>query len=530
MLSSKLSYNYMITAPHHLATKTGSDILKEGGNVVEAMIASAAMISVVYPHMNSMGGDNFWLISDKNKNVHAIDSCGPASNNINIDFYKKLGFNSIPSRGPLSALTVPGAVAGWKLAYDFSVKNLGGKIPISRLLFDAEQAAKEGIAVTNTLRNNLKSKLNQLIDVVGFKDVYLKNGKIPNVGDRLIIPNLSNTFSCLIKNGLEDFYSGEVFSKIISDLNNLGSPLNSDDFKSYKATFVDPLELKIKDAKLFNLPPPTQGLASILILGLLDELSITCKNNVELIHIIVEITKAVFKIRDNYISDPRYMTIDVNEFLKKNFIKKLAKEINFEKAAPWPASSQGGDTVWLGAIDTYGNSLSFIQSIYWEFGSGLILPNTGITMQNRGVSFSLDLKNHNHLLPSRKPFHTIQPALAHFDDGRIMSYGTMGGEGQPQTQAAIFYRYNVQNLNLQNAVNEPRWLLGKTWGDETTSLKIEERFSSDIFDKLKSMGHIVEKVGAYEEIMGHAGALVSYPNGLKEGGYDLRSDGTAIGG
>jgi len=520
----------MMTAPHHLATKTGSDILKEGGNAIEAMIASAAMISVVYPHMNSLGGDNFWLISDKNKNVYAIDSSGPASNNINMDFYTKLGFNTIPSRGPLSALTVPGAVAGWKLAYDFSVKNLGGKIPISRLLFDAEQTAKEGIAVTNTLRNNLKSKLNQLVDVVGFKDVYLKNGKIPNVGDRLIIPNLSNTFSCLIKNGLEDFYSGEVFTKIISDLNNLGSPLNSDDFKSYKATFVDALELNIKDAKLFNLPPPTQGLASILILGVLDELSITCKNNVELIHNIVEITKAVFKVRDEYISDPRYMSFHVSEFLTKDFIKKLAMEINFEKAAPWPASSPGGDTVWLGATDAYGNTVSFIQSIYWEFGSGLVLPNTGITMQNRGVSFSLDLKNHNHLLPGRKPFHTIQPALAHFDDGRVMSYGTMGGEGQPQTQAAIFYRYNVQNLNLQNAVNEPRWLLGKTWGEETTSLKIEERFSADTFNKLKSMGHIVEKVGAYEEIMGHAGALVCYPNGLKEGGYDLRSDGSAIGG
>ena len=224
------------------------------------------------------------------------------------------------------------------------------------------------------------------------------------------------------------------------------------------------------------------------------------------------------------------MSVHLSKFLAKDFIKNLAKEINFEKAAPWPSSSPGGDTVWLGATDAYGNTVSFIQSIYWEFGSGLVLPNTGITMQNRGVSFSLDLKNHNHLLPGRKPFHTIQPALAHFDDGRVMSYGTMGGEGQPQTQAAIFYRYNVQNLNLQNAINEPRWLLGKTWGEETTSLKIEDRFSFDTFDDLKSMGHIVEKVSAYEEIMGHAGALVCYPNGLKEGGYDLRSDGSAIGG
>ena len=529
MLSSKLSYNYMMIAPHHLAAKTGSDILKEGGNVIEAMIASAAMISVVYPHMNSMGGDNFWLISDKNKNVHAIDSCGPAANNANIDFYKKLGFYSIPSRGPLSALTVPGAVAGWKLAYDYSVKNLGGKIPISRLLFDAEQVAKDGIPVTNTLRNNLKSKLNQLKDIPGFKDVYLKNSKIPNVGDRLIIPKLSNTFSSLIKNGLDDFYSGEIFRKITSDLDHLGSPLGSGDFKNYKATFVEPLELKIKDAKLFNLPPPTQGLASILILGVLDELSIDCKDDVQLIHLIVEITKAVFKIRDKYISDPRYMSVHVKKFLKKDFIKKLANQINFERATPWPESSLGGDTVWLGATDTHGNTVSFIQSIYWEFGSGLVLPNTGITMQNRGVSFSLDLKNHNHLLPGRKPFHTIQPALAHFNDGRVMSYGTMGGEGQPQTQATIFYRYTEQNLNLQNAINEPRWLLGKTWGEETTSLKIEDRFSSDTINDLRSRGHIVEKVGAYEEIMGHAGALVSYPNGLKEGGYDLRSDGAAIG-
>ncbi len=529
MLSSKLSYNYMMIAPHHLAAKTGSEILKEGGNAIEAIIASAAMISVVYPHMNSIGGDNFWLISDKNKNVYAIDSCGPAASNANIEFYKNKGFNFIPSRGPLSALTVPGAVGGWKLAHDFSVKNLGGEIPISRLLFDAEQTAKEGIAVTNTLRNNLKSKLKQLIDIVGFKDVFLKNGKIPNVGDRLVFPKLSKTFSCLIKNGLDDFYSGEIFSKIISDLDLLGSPLNSDDLKSYKATFVDPLKLKIKDAKLFNLPPPTQGLASILILGVLDELSIDCKNDVQIIHLIVEITKEVFKLRDKYIADPRYMSVNVDDFLKKDFIKKIANQINFKRATPWPVSSAGGDTVWLGATDMYGNTISFIQSIYWEFGSGLILPKTGITMQNRGISFSLDPKNHNSLVSGRKPFHTIQPALAHFDDGRVMSYGTMGGEGQPQTQATIFYRYNVENSNLQKAVNDPRWLLGKTWGEDTTSLKIENRFSHDTYDNLKSMGHIVEKVGAYEEIMGHAGALVSYPSGLKEGGYDLRSDGTAIG-
>ena len=197
---------------------------------------------------------------------------------------------------------------------------------------------------------------------------------------------------------------------------------------------------------------------------------------------------------------------------------------------PWPEANIGGDTVWLGASDSFGNTVSFIQSIYWEFGSGLILPKTGITMQNRGISFSLEQNHFNKLIPGRKPFHTIQPALAQFDDGRVMSYGTMGGEGQPQTQATIFSRYAVQNLDLQEAINQPRWLLGRTWGEETTSLKIEGRFSKETFQKLKSMGHVTEKVGDFEEIMGHAGAIVNKPNGLIEGAYDLRSDGAAIGG
>ena len=530
MQSSKMSFKNMMVAPHHLASKTGSDILKEGGNAVEAMIASAAMISVVYPHMNSMGGDNFWLISDKNKKVKSIDACGGAANAASIDFYKKQGFSSIPSRGALAALTVPGAVSGWKMAYDYSVKELGGKLSLERLLLDAVEASKDGIAVTNTLRNNLEAKSHQLIDIPNFKDTYFKNGRIPNVGDKLRFNSMSKTFSLLIKNGFDDFYTGEIAKDILSDLEILGSPLKKNDFDNYQASFVDPLELDIKDAKLFNLPPPTQGLASILILGVLDELSSKYENDTDLIHKVVEATKVVFKIRDKYICDPNYMTKKTSDFLNKSFIKELVSKIDLNKALPWPETSVGGDTVWLGASDSYGNTVSFIQSIYWEFGSGLILPKTGITMQNRGISFSLDNNNFNKLLPLRKPFHTIQPALAHFNDGRIMSYGTMGGEGQPQTQATIFLRYALQNLDLQKAVNEPRWLLGRTWGDETTSLKIEGRFKKPTFDDLENLGHIIEKVGDFEEIMGHAGAVVNHSNGLIEGAFDMRSDGDAIGG
>ena len=524
-----MSFKNMMVAPHHLASKVGADILKEGGNAVEAMIASAAMISVVYPHMNSMGGDNFWLISDNINNVTAIEACGSAAKLANIQFYKDQGFNSIPSRGPLAALTVPGAVAGWKAAYDFSTVKLGGKMPLSRLLYDAEQAAKNGIAVTKTLKNNLISKHSQLIDIPGFKDNFLKNNRIPDIGDKLVFSALSETFSCLIKNGLNDFYNGDLANIISSDLERLGSPLRKEDFFNFKASFVKPLQLKIKNANIYNFPPPTQGIASLLILGILDNLSNCYDDDFFLIHNIVEATKVAFKIRDKFICDPNYMTINVNEFLESNFIKSLSNDVDRNNALPWPESSVGGDTVWLGSSDNYGNSVSFIQSIYWEFGSGIILPNTGINMQNRGISFFLDENHFNKLIPGRKPFHTIQPALAHFDDGKIMSYGTMGGEGQPQTQATIFSRFAYQNYDLQASIDSPRWLLGRTWGEESTSLKIENRFSDNTYKKLKNVGHNIELVGEFEEAMGHAGGIVRHQKGLIEGAFDLRSDGAAIG-
>ena len=177
------------------------------------------------------------------------------------------------------------------------------------------------------------------------------------------------------------------------------------------------------------------------------------------------------------------MKIAINDLINDDLFVNLANEINYKKALEWPIISQKGDTVWLGSSDQFGNSVSFIQSIFWEFGSGIYLPETGITLQNRGASFSLNSESHNALCPRRRPFHTIQPALAKFNDGRCLSYGTMGGDGQPQTQATIFLRYKELKLNLQDAINNPRWLLGKTWGDEMHDLRLEKRFDNKIISK-----------------------------------------------
>ena len=221
------------------------------------------------------------------------------------------------------------------------------------------------------------------------------------------------------------------------------------------------------------------------------------------------------------------MDAEPASFLAPQHLERMASAVDPTTAAPWPDAPAGGDTVWLGAVDAQGRAVSFIQSIYWEFGSGVVLPETGITWQNRGTSFSLDPAHHNHLQPLRRPFHTIQPALAHLSDGRVMPYGTMGGEGQPQTQAMIFSRHVMHGQDLQAAINAPRWLLGRTWGSEKTNLRIENRFASETYDWLRTAGHDLEVIGDFEEVMGHAGALVRHPDGLIEGASDPRSDGIA---
>ena len=525
--NSFMSSNNMMVSPHWLASQVGSDIMKSGGNAIEAMIASAAVISVVYPHMNSLGGDNFWIISDKALNVKAIDASGYSAKKATIEFYNDKGLKNIPSRGPLAALTVPGAVAGWEKAFEYSKTKLGGTKTLDELLEPAEFISLNGFAITNSLEKNLTLKKDELKNQNNFFHKYYKDDY--NVGDILKFPEMSETFKILKKNGLRDFYDGTLFKKIISDLDKTDSPLSKNDFNNFDSLYVNPLKIKLKNSLIYNLPPPTQGLASLLILGIINQKPDIFKNESNFIHGIVEATKIAFKIRDLYLTDPKYMSFEYEKTLNKKVFQKMSNQIDFNRALRWPFKKSSGDTVWLGAIDKNRNAVSFIQSIYWEFGSGVFLPETGITMQNRGISFSLDPNHHNCLLPERKPFHTIQPALSIFDDGRIMPYGTMGGDGQPQTQAIIYSRYVNFNNNLQQSINEPRWLLGRTWGDKSTKLKLENRFDKEIYNKLKSLGHDIDLVDGFDDIMGHAGALVKNDKGLIEAGFDYRSDGAAIG-
>jgi len=219
------------------------------------------------------------------------------------------------------------------------------------------------------------------------------------------------------------------------------------------------------------------------------------------------------------------MTLDPQALLAdRDTLDRLAARIDPRRALAWPHEPTGGDTVWFGVVDGQGRAVSAIQSTYFEFGSGLVLPRTGITWQNRGASFRLSEHGWNSLKPGRKPFHTLNPAMAVFDDGRVMAYGTMGGEGQPQTQAALFTRY-AGGMGLQAAITAPRWLLGRTWGEDSVTLKLEDRFEPGLYDALRNAGHAVEQVAPFTSMMGHAGALVRHESGLIDGATDPRSDG-----
>ncbi|MBX2882419.1 MAG: gamma-glutamyltransferase family protein [Granulosicoccus sp.] len=529
MLNTKQVYRGAVVAPHHLASTAGLRVLQEGGNAVEAMIAAASTIAVVYPHMNGLGGDNFWLINSPGQNVQGIDACGASATAASSQFYQEQGLDKIPDRGPLAALTVGGAVSGWQAAFDYSSQKLQGKLPLSRLLEDAVYYAREGVAVTGTLAANAANKRAELEPQPGFADTYINNGKTPELGQRLLQPKIAATLEHLVHSGLDDFYRGELANTLAAELAAVGSPLALEDFTRHQALSLDPLTLNVAGHQLFNMPPPTQGLASLLLLGVYARLGITDTDTPDYVHALVEATKCAFRVRDRHITDPAWMTVSPEDYLREDVLQSMAVTIDPKLAAPWPDAGDTGDTVWLGAIDQYGTAVSFIQSVYWEFGSGVVLPGTGITWQNRGTSFSLDPAHHNSLSPQRRPFHTIQPALARLADGRVMAYGTMGGEGQPQTQAMVFARHVLHNESLQHAITSPRWLLGRTWGSTATNLRIENRFVESVYAELSARGHDVERVGAFDEIMGHAGALVLNLDGRIEAAADPRSDGSVAG-
>lgn len=515
----------MVTSPHSLASEAGLRVLREGGNAIEAAVATAATLAVVYPHMNGIGGDSFWLIGEPGRRPQAIRACGFSGERVTATIFPDTGSDALPARGPLSANTVPGTIDGWRVALELS-RSWGGATKLDGLLAEAIDYAENGYPVSAFQAEVSGTHGGLLSAYPGFADHFLGPDGTPTpAGTMLKQAALARTLRTLAKDGLDSFYRGSLAAAIGADMHRAGVPICCRDMEAYRAEFVTPLSLRLGELLLYNHPPPSQGLASMIILALARRLDLGEGEGFRHVHGLAEATKRAFAVRDAIIADPRLMDDNPLRYLETPWLDREAAAIDMARASDWLAKPGDGDTVWLGVADGEGRMVSMIQSVFLKFGSGVVLPETGILLQNRGAAFSLDPRSHRFVGPRRLPFHTLNPAMAEFADGRRMVYGTMGGDGQPQFQAALFSRYAFFGQDLQQSVAAPRWLLARFHGEPATKLRVEDDLGDEAIAALEKAGHEIIRVRRRNHQMGHAGAIVRDGEGGLTGASDPRSDG-----
>jgi gamma-glutamyltranspeptidase/glutathione hydrolase len=518
----------MVSAPHALAAGSGARILEEGGTAIESAMAVAATLSVVYPHMTGLGGDSFWLIAEPGRPPVTIDGAGRAGAAVTTRWYRERGLHRVPWRGPLAANTVAGAVSAWIVASRINA-DWHGRLPLSRIFEDAITLADAGTSVTAGHAHALRQFREELETLPGFRELHYCGGAAPRTGDMLRQPALAGTFAALARDGMDSFYRGATARSIAAGLADGGIPLTAEDLAAQHARVGAPLRVCLPMAEVYNCRPPSQGLASLMILGLFARLGVERAESFAHVHGLVEATQLAFAVRDRRVGHREHPPGELESHLAAAELARTAARIDRRHAAPWSGGPGDGDTAWFGVIDAEGRAVSAIQSLYFEFGSGVALPQCGFVWQNRGCAFELDGGGPNVLAPGRQPFHTLNPAFARFHDGRELVYGAMGGDGQPQTQAALFTRYAFFDQDLQEAISAPRWVLGRTWRDAGTALRLEDRFPGELFDALRAAGHPVQRVDAFDQAMGHAGGVVHDRATGFQGASDPRSDGAAIG-
>ncbi|ADD06578.1 gamma-glutamyltransferase [Natrialba magadii ATCC 43099] len=535
--------NGMIATSHHLASQAGLTALEEGGSAVDAAIAANAVLSVVYPHMAGLGGDGFWLIHDPDESaVQALNASGPAGDEASREFYRERGQDSIPDRGPEAALTVPGAVDGWRETHDAY-----GELEWSSLFESAIGYARDGMPVSRSVADWIVEDVPVFEEYPSTHDIFLPDGSPPAVGDRIKQPDLADSLEVIAEQGARaGFYEGDIAERICEDLHDRGSPLRSDDFANFEAEWVDPITTTYRGYTVHEFPPNTQGFAALQILNLIEEFDVASwgDGTVEYYHHLAEAVKVAFADRDEWLTDPDFVDIPVDELTAKKYADERRDLIESDSALEMGAvdpgiefsgdtdrvDDQGGDTVYFCAVDEDGLAVSVIQSIYHDFGSGVIGGDTGIIMQNRGSFFSLDDDHPNRLEPGKRTFHTLIPAMLTEGDDPYLLYGTMGGEGQPQTHAAMVTRLVDFGYDVQQAIEAPRWLMGRTWGTESRDLSLEGRISDEVIRGLRVRGQPTKVLADWDDNMGHAQAIrFDRERGWLEGGADPRGDGAALG-
>ena len=523
----------LVVAPHTDAGHAGLDVLRAGGNALDAAVAAAATIAVVYPHMNSIGGDNVWLLWDAGRRrLRGLTAVGRAAGAATLEAYASRFGDAIPARGGAAALTVPAAVSGWWEAHAYSRDVMGSPVKWPALLERAAYHAREGV-VPSPGQRKVTAAARDLF--AADADVEVRRTLWPVyhpdrlAAERFVQADLAATLARLAEDGPDAFYRGALAARIVAGAARAGSPLARADFAAHRAEWTEPLRVRYRAGEAASLPPPTQGFAALAILGLLEGFDVAALDDSDHVHLVVEATKLAFQDRDRYLADPGFVEVPVARCLDPERLERQRGLIARRRARPLdggPAAE--GDTIAIVTADGEGNAAVVIQSTYHEFGSGVVAGDTGVLLQNRGAFFSLDPRHPNCLAPGKRTAHTLIPSMYLVDGRPRFAYGTMGGEGQPQTQAALVTRAVDRGLGPQAAVEAPRWLLGRTWGDPSRALRIESRFGHAVADELRRRGHDVQVVEGWSDLMGHA-QMIRLEGRDLEGGSDPRADGAAVG-
>ena len=528
--SEVIGQNGMVATSHPLATQIGLDILKQGGTAIDAAIAANIALGLMEPTGNGIGGDLFAIVWDaKTKKLHGLNASGPAPKNLSIEYFIENGLNKIPPYGPLP-VTVPGAVDGWvKLHEKF------GKLKFKSLFEPTIEYAKKGFPVTELIAYYLDRSKERFEDYPNFKNVWMKDGKMPAKGEIFQNPQLAETLEIIAEKGRDGFYEGHIANTMADFIQSQGGFLTYEDISSFHSEWTPPVSSNYRGYDVWELPPNGQGIAALQILNILENYNIQKMGlfSSEYIHLFTEAKKLAFADRAKYYADPKFSNIPVNQLISKSYAKERLKLINLKEASKSDQAGvlESGDTIYLTVADQYGNMISLIQSNYRGMGSGMVPPGLGFMLQDRGELFSLNKNHKNALEGGKRPFHTIIPAFVTKDGKPFMSFGVMGGATQPQAHAQIIINMIDFGLNLQEAGDAPR--IVHSGSSQPTdeimvdggTLSLESGFGKEIEDELSSLGHKIKYqkgiFGGYQAIM--------LKDGVYYGASETRKDGQAAG-
>ena len=528
--SEVIATNGMAATSHPLATQTAIDVLKDGGNAIDAAIAANAVLGLVEPTGCGIGGDLFaivWIEDDKK--LYGLNSSGPAAQDMTIKKLKAMGIDKIPPFGPLP-VTVPGAVAGWT-----ALHKRFGKKSFDELFTNAIYYADNGFPITEVVGYYLQLSSVRYKDYPNFKDVWMPNGDALKKGDIFVNKGLATTYKEIAKSYGESFYKGDIAKIISKFIIEQGGFLSEDDLKNYQPEWITPVSSNYRGFDVWELPPNGQGIAALQILNILEQYDISNMghNSAEYIHIFTEAKKLAYEDRAKYYADMNFADVPVKELISKEYALERNKLIDLKKAASTYDTGifENGDTIYMTVADSDGNMVSLIQSNYRGMGSGMVPPNLGFMLQDRGEMFNLDPKHRNSLEGGKRPFHTIIPAFITKDDKPFISFGLMGGGMQPQGHAQIVVNIVDFQMNLQEAGDAPR--IRHFGSSEPTGetminggfLSLESGIDNQVRSELMKLGHNLKDekggYGGYQAIM--------IVDGVYYGASESRKDGHASG-